>query len=74
MGLVTLRVMSRSGRITQPGHVMTIVRNVAGAEAVSAVGRVRMFSDRKADMEVLLTCWSPDLLCEKGCALPCFSG
>ena len=53
VGLVTLRVMSRAGRITQPGHVMTIVRNVAGAEAVSAVGRVRMLSDRKADMEVL---------------------
>ena len=47
MGLVTLRVMSRPGRITQPGHVMTIVRNVAGAEATSTVGRVRMLVDRK---------------------------
>ena len=51
VGLVTLRVMSRPGRITQPGHVMTIVRNVAGPEATSTVGRVRMLVDRKESME-----------------------
>ncbi len=42
-----MRVMSRPGRITQPGHVMTIVRNVVSPEAVSAIGRVRMLEDRK---------------------------
>ena len=52
VGLVTLRVMSRPGRITQPGHVMTIVRNVVGADAVGAIGRVRMLADRKAATEV----------------------
>ena len=56
VGLVTLRVMSRPGRITQPGHVMTIVRNVAGPDATSTVGRVRMLVDRKGDMEV--RCWN----------------
>ena len=44
---MTMRVMSRPGRITQPGHVMTIVRNVVSPEAVSAIGRVRMLEDRK---------------------------
>lgn len=47
-----MRVMSRLGRITQPGHVMTIVRNVVGEEAVAAIGRVRMLSDPKAGTEV----------------------
>jgi len=50
-----MRVMSRSGRITQPGHIMTIVRNVVSAEAVGAIGRVRMLDDRKQKMQVSLT-------------------
>lgn len=49
---MTMRVMSRPGRITQPGHVMTIVRNVVSAEAVNAIGRVRMLDDRKAKLQV----------------------
>ena len=54
VGAVTMRVMSRSGRITQPGHIMTIVRNVVSAEAVGAIGRVRMLDDRKQKMQVSL--------------------
>jgi hypothetical protein len=50
--MVTLRVMSRPGRITQPGHVMTIVRNVIGEEAVSHIGRVRLVSDPREGKEV----------------------
>ena len=51
---MTMRVMSRPGRITQPGHIMTIVRNVVSAEAVNAIGRVRMLDDRKAQQQVSL--------------------
>ena len=54
VGAVTMRVMSRPGRITQPGHIMTIVRNVVSAEAVNAIGRVRMLDNRKAQMQVSL--------------------
>lgn len=52
VGLVTMRVMSRPGRITLPGHVMTIVRNVIGADGVTGIGRVRLLSDDRAGMEV----------------------
>ena len=44
--------MSRPGRITLPGHVMTIVRNVIGADGVTGIGRVRLLSDDRAGMEV----------------------
>ena len=49
-----MRVMSRAGRITQPGHIMTIVRNVVSPEAVSAIGRVRMLEDRKEKTQASL--------------------
>lgn len=49
---MTMRVMSRPGRITLPGHVMTIVRNVVGADATNGIGRVRLLSDDRAGMEV----------------------
>lgn len=60
-GLVTVRVMSRPGRITQPGHVMTIIRNVVGQVAADAVGRIRMLVDPKTQQEVLpsLPCTFP---------------
>ncbi|EIE18444.1 DEAD-domain-containing protein [Coccomyxa subellipsoidea C-169] len=51
VGLVTMRVMSRPGRITLPGHVMTIVRNVIGADGVTGLGRVRLLQDDRAGME-----------------------
>ncbi len=47
-----MRVMSRPGRITLPGHVMTIVRNVIGADGVTGLGRVRLLQDDRAGMEV----------------------
>lgn len=59
--MVTLRVMSRPGRITQPGHVMTIVRNVVGADSVGAVGRVRMLTDPKQSLEVRAAWNQPSL-------------
>ena len=37
--------MSRPGRITMAGHIMTIVRNILGEEAASGVGKIRMLSE-----------------------------
>lgn len=51
VGQTTLRVLSRPGRVTQPGHVMTIVRNLLGPAAANAVGRVRMLSDAESGRE-----------------------
>jgi len=48
---VTLRVLSRPGRISQAGHVMTIVRNVAGPGAADEVGRIRLLKDKKSEQE-----------------------
>ncbi|KAK9807696.1 hypothetical protein WJX72_006359 [[Myrmecia] bisecta] len=45
VGAVTMRVLSRPGRITQAGHIMTIVRNVLGDQATREVGRIRMLLD-----------------------------
>ena len=75
--MCTLRVMSRPGRITQPGHVMPIVRTVVGAAAVGAIGRVRMLADRKAATEVrarrclgacLMPTWRSRHTCLYSCA------
>ena len=44
-GLATLKVMSKPGRITLPGHVAQIVRNLSGQDASNLVGRIRMLSD-----------------------------
>lgn len=49
---MTLRVLSRPGRITQAGHIMTIVRNVAGTGAADEVGRIRLLQDKKTGQEV----------------------
>lgn len=45
-GFITLRVMSRPGRITMAGHIMTIVRNLLGEEASGRVGRIRLLQDQ----------------------------
>ena len=45
-GLVTLRVMSRPGRISMAGHIMTIVRNLLGEEGSNRVGRIRMLKEQ----------------------------
>ena len=42
IGYVTLRVLSRPGRVTKQGHVMTIVRNILGEDACGDVGRIRI--------------------------------
>ena len=44
-GLATLKVVSKPGRITLPGHVAQIVRNLSGQDASNLVGRIRMLSD-----------------------------
>ncbi len=59
LGAVTLRVLSRPGRISQAGHVMTIVRNVAGPAAADEVGRIRLLQDKKTGQEV---CRHPSVL------------
>jgi ATP-dependent RNA helicase DDX21 len=48
-GWVTLRVMSRPGRITMIGHIMAIVRNLIGDEATKNIGKVRMLSQDGQD-------------------------
>lgn len=42
---MTLKVMSRPGRITLAGHIMTIVRNILGEEAANGVGKIRMLKE-----------------------------
>ena len=41
-GFLTLRVMSRPGRVTKVGQVYTIVRNLLGDNAANDVGRIRL--------------------------------
>ena len=42
---MTLKVMSRAGRITMAGHIMTIVRNILGDDAANGVGRIRLMQE-----------------------------
>ena len=44
-GQVTLKVMSRPGRITMAGHIMTIVRNILGEDVANGVGKIRMLEE-----------------------------
>ena len=69
VGAVTMRVMSRPGRITMPGHIMTIVRNVVSAEAVNGIGRVRMLDDRKAQKQVSISLPAPPSCIWRDCCL-----
>ena len=48
VGRATLRVLSRPGRVTTPGHVITIVRNLLGADAAGDVGRIRMLVEEES--------------------------
>ena len=64
-----MRVMSRPGRITMPGHIMTIVRNVVSAEAVNGIGRVRMLDDRKAQKQVSIPLPALPSCIWRGCCL-----
>ena len=47
-------MLSRPGRITNFGHVFTIVRNVVGEQAVSGVGKIQMLTDAESDQTVRL--------------------
>ena len=51
-GAVTLRVLSRPGRITNTGHIFTIVRNVCGEQALTQLGKIQMVSDPESEQTV----------------------
>lgn len=44
-GRVTLRLMSKAGRVSSAGNVVGIVRNLISEDASRTVGRVRMLKD-----------------------------
>ena len=46
---MTVRLLSKMGRITQPGHIVGIVRNVLTMDAASMVGRILMLSEGGAE-------------------------
>ena len=49
---MTLRVLSRPGRISNTGHIFTIVRNVCGEQALSELGKIQMVTDTDSDQMV----------------------
>ena len=50
-GYVTLRVLSKVGRLTKQGHVSTIVRNVLGEKMLNKIGRIRMLPASKGETQ-----------------------
>jgi len=48
-GKVTVRLLSKMGRITQPGHIVGIVRNVVSLDAAGMVGRILMLKEDGAE-------------------------
>lgn len=50
---MTLKVMSRPGRITLAGHIMTIVRNILGEEVANGVGKIRMLKEKGEEVCLL---------------------
>lgn len=53
---MTLKVMSRPGRITMAGHIMTIVRNILGEEVAKGVGKIRMLKENGEEVRCALGC------------------
>ena len=51
-GFITLQIMSRPGRITMAGHIMTIVRNLLGDEAANQVGRIRLLQENNLEVSI----------------------
>ena len=66
IGFVTLRVLSRPGRVTKQGHVMTIVKNVLGEAACDEVGRIRMLPAATCADGLEVRGWAP-LSCSQSC-------
>lgn len=61
-GYVTLRVLSKVGRLTKQGHVSTIVRNVLGEKMLNKIGRIRMLPALKGEtQEVTMRLFPPTL-------------
>jgi hypothetical protein len=56
-GKVTVRLMSKAGRITQPGHIVGIVRNTLGLEAAGIVGRILMLREGDSEGPLLPEVW-----------------
>ena len=52
LGMSTLRVVAKAGRLTKPEHVFVIVRNLVNAGAADAVGRVRLLPPDAEGMQV----------------------
>jgi hypothetical protein len=50
-GYVTMRVLSKVGRLTKQGHVSTIIRNVLGEKMLNKLGRIRMLPAAKGDTQ-----------------------
>ena len=48
---MTLRVLSKVGRLTKQGHVSTIVRNVLGEKMLNKIGRIRMLPATKGETQ-----------------------
>ena len=46
---MTVRLLSKMGRITQPGHIVGIVRNAVSLDAAGMVGRILMLSEDGAE-------------------------
>lgn len=42
---MTLKLMSRAGRITTPGHIMAVVQKLLGKEALHDIGRIRLMDE-----------------------------
>ena len=62
LGMTTLRVTSRAGRLTQAAHVFVIVRNLVDAAAADSVGRVRLLPPDAEGNQVTL-CHLDDIVC-----------
>ena len=69
-GQVTLKVMSRPGRITMAGHIMTIVRNILGEEVAGGVGKIRMLEE-KGEQVCMLQAFTA-ACCNVACACVAF--
>ena len=46
---MTVRLLSKMGRITQPGHIVGIVRNAVSLDAAGMVGRILMLQEDGAE-------------------------
>ena len=48
---MTLRLMSKAGRISSPGQVMGVIRTMVSDNAMAAIGKIRMLRDPETRLE-----------------------